>query len=115
MSADVLRRAAAKLREAAEAASEGPWTVDGDIQAVMAKDDVTIAYDDETGMGDAAYIALMHPDVGLAIAAWLDETAKHITEFADIVGLARSGDLTEPDEAAIAAAYEILREAPDVG
>lgn len=80
MSADLLRRAAAKLRETAEAATPGPWSVDGDIQAVKAAGGTTIAYDDETEMSDGQFIALMHPPVALALADLLERRALQIAD-----------------------------------
>jgi hypothetical protein len=113
MSADLLRRAAAKLREHTKAALPGPW------EAIESSPEeapgVWLARHADVGVdvdrdGDARYIALMHPPVALALADWLDETANHITEFAAVAGLVRAGDLTEVDNAALAVARAILRE-----
>ena len=81
MSGDLLRRAAAKLREAAEAATPGPWDIDGCIKDIKAANGVTIAYDDDTEMCDGRYITLVHPPVALALAGLLDRSADAITEL----------------------------------
>ncbi|RSS32280.1 hypothetical protein [Streptomyces sp. WAC08241] len=75
--ADELRAAAEKLREHADAASPGPWTEGG-----VGDFGWNVAFptpgtgagleDSEQGRADAAYIALMDPDVGHALADWLD-------------------------------------------
>jgi hypothetical protein len=84
MSADLLRRAAAKLREHANAASEGPWEADGvDIWAGTASD-VWAGEADERA--NASYAALMHPPVALALADWLDATAERIEILKPVVG-----------------------------
>ena len=82
MSADILRRAAALLREKSEKATPGPWlhernlgrlpanTVLGPVRGVGRDLPVTL---DALGR-DAAFIATMHPGVGLALADWLDWT-----------------------------------------
>ncbi|MFJ6319681.1 hypothetical protein ACIQJW_26725 [Streptomyces californicus] len=79
--ADLLRAAAEKLRkEAARAhrASPAPWAVT-DERVVRCADGMTVADRSETDhpaeRGDLLYIALMHPGVGLALAAWLDRAA----------------------------------------
>lgn len=99
--ADLLRRAAGKLRATAQAATSGPWAIDGDIQAVRAASGTTIAYDDETEMADGRYLALMHPPVALALADLLDDEA----------ALEDSGmQLSRTATAARALARAILRE-----
>jgi len=97
MSSDLLRRAAAKLREHAEAASPGPWrthdtwldwgghtaTVLRGAEGQPSIDGVawlpTFADDPWDGKrnvwNDAEYIALMHPAVALALAEWLESEA----------------------------------------
>ena len=75
MSAEKLREAAKALRERAEAATGDEWEhfPDG---LVWRTDDVpgdpTCA---AAQVEDAAYIATMHPGVGLALADWLDDVA----------------------------------------
>ena len=89
MSADRLREAAAVLRERAEAATPGPWEADGGEisqhwsrpepwQPVASGEVACMAYcygGSARGIDrdeDAAYIAMMHPPVALALADWLD-------------------------------------------
>ena len=97
MSAELLRKAATILRERAEAATPGPWgctserrpryiktaspivvdeadwgpDVGDQFQVVTASDSRAWRY------ADVAYIATMHPGVGLALADWLDLAARH--------------------------------------
>ncbi|GAA0738551.1 hypothetical protein Drose_04445 [Dactylosporangium roseum] len=83
MSADLLRRAAAKLREHARAASfsDDGWAVDlADSEVTTADGGMMIADTGELteGRPDASYIALMHPPVALALADWLDAQAQDI-------------------------------------
>lgn len=102
MTSDILRRAAARLREAAASATPGPWKVDGDLQAVKAANGITIAYDDECEMDDGRYLALMHPPVALALADLIDVALPY-------------ADMNRPESfpvyvKALAAARAILRE-----
>ena len=86
VSADTLRRAAAVLRERAEAATPGPWEGYYDDSSrpfwgvntyrtgdQVAMHDLDDCYEERHGVGgsDAYYIATMHPGVGLALADWL--------------------------------------------
>ncbi|MBT2429415.1 hypothetical protein J7F02_28315 [Streptomyces sp. ISL-112] len=86
--ADQLRAAAEKLREAAQAATPGPWrrhtasyphlVLQGLVNVPPSEADGMISTNlavDEAA--DATHIALMHPGVGLALAAWLDVAADH--------------------------------------
>jgi hypothetical protein len=96
MSADELRQAAATLRERAEAtthpghgwrladlaganevwADRGPAGFDAFMVATTA---TRLNPNPGTrGHSDAAYIATVHPGVGLALADWLDATADEI-------------------------------------
>ena len=64
MSADVLRKAAALMRERAEAAGPNdPWFTSDD---------------DANTPEDAEHIASWHPAVALAVADWLDATAVRV-------------------------------------
>jgi len=102
--ADTLRTAATRLREAATAATDGPWSWNrwhsstcptncddpacflllvGSLYGMVGSADVdrpeVFAVErsvQDGGEADAAYIALMHPGVGLALADWLDDAAK---------------------------------------
>ena len=97
MSADKLREAAKVLRERAEAATPGPWyweppspddwpSADESLMSSGAAskhggDEVVLSGwgHDASGISgsdaDRAYIATMHPGVGLALADWLDAEA----------------------------------------
>ena len=66
--ADEMRQAAATLCETAGAAAEG-WD---DVTGGVAR-----TWSDGCGQPDAAYIATMHPGVGLALAELLDVAASH--------------------------------------
>ena len=82
MSSDRLREAARVLRERAEAATPGPWEAtdnfghDAGRAYVIPSDPEIPTYVSAGGSPDedcdAAYIATVHPGVGLALADWLD-------------------------------------------
>lgn len=82
MTAARLREAAKVLRERAKAATPGPWWNGVSLGNVVFSstgldDDIAVT----EGFGkraDAAYIALVHPLVGLALADWLDDEACRI-------------------------------------
>ena len=98
MSADLLRRAAALMRERAEAATPGPWEAlaDGygdtsggrshedrrDLLWVRSgptnKGDIVSTYGQWTERSefDVLHIASWHPAVALAVADWLDVAAE---------------------------------------
>ena len=88
MSADRLREAARVLRERAEAATSPPWEArPGPLEGHwvaglggMPCRPIPGLIEDE----DAAYIATMHPGVGLALADWLDGAASN-AEFMQAV------------------------------
>lgn len=71
MSADVLRKAAALMRERAEAATGGPWLAYGHTVEGAG----TVYFDKHSLHGDADHIASWHPAVALAVADWLDDIA----------------------------------------
>lgn len=86
--ADELRTAAESLRKAAEAATDGPWISEtspvygfrvgtANMRAWVAFTGDYADEPDESGP-DAAYIAAMHPGVGLALAGWLESTAESL-------------------------------------
>jgi len=97
MSADLLRRAAAALRERAEKATPGPWeesVLGSEGYAVMAANPngglrrVRVSrhgYEDwDTDKANAEYVASMHPAVALAVATWLDSHADiHVLRTCD--------------------------------
>ena len=83
MSAARLREAEKVLRERAEAATPGPWeayarysplcgAIFGVHNLVDDLTDVDVVESQEVTAVDAAYIATMHPGVGLALADWLE-------------------------------------------
>jgi hypothetical protein len=96
MSADLLREAATTLRERAEAATPGPWSHYPDtfrtdipvhrLGSNAAQDaggvgDVGLTPAEHPhGFADAAYIATVHPGVGLALADWLDDVAAELEQ-----------------------------------
>ena len=99
--ADLLRRAAALMRERAEAATPGPWVRSGssietdhecspshdcwpvgDTYSGMKPDGST--YPRDLNRADAEHIASWHPAVALAVADWLDAEAE--SHRADLVG-----------------------------
>lgn len=108
MSAKTLWRAAALMRERAEAATPGEWR----IVPVGARADVRtepgIGYDYRGSAvataadsafgcaqyGDAAHIASWHPAVALAVADWLDvvanTSATHRAGFTEALAVARA-------------------------
>jgi len=109
MSADLLREAATLMRERATSPGvlESPWFVEvvdygeeGNVLAVGPSGDpypydvarqVTPAAD---GSGNADHIASWHPAVALAVADWLDVTAKNSApyraEFPQALAVART-------------------------
>ncbi|MEU8829389.1 hypothetical protein [Streptomyces sp900116325] len=89
--ADELRDAAEKLRSLAAAATPGPWegVVDDHgrkgVDASVWADSIGYYVTEKISSGerhtaDAAYIAAMHPGVGLALAKWLDRTAEAVEQ-----------------------------------
>ena len=75
MSAETLRRAAALMRERAEAASDGPWSNRrGPAEHVIDAWDVPIATVDTRE--NRRHIASWHPAVALAVADWLEQVAE---------------------------------------
>ena len=104
MSAETLRRAAALMRERAEAATPGPWLADvlGSegyaVREVNGKPQpgsriprpVRVArcgYEEwGTDKANAAHIASWHPAVALAVAGWLDDTASANERVAELSG-----------------------------
>lgn len=117
MSADVLRRAAAVLREHAEAATDGSWVEEysGETGPIVLAGDSHharewLARTQLLGaVWDAKYIALMHPPVGVALAAWLDAHGDLWDRWPKT--LADTGN--DPSPAALAVARAILREVSD--
>lgn len=86
MSGDTLRRAAALMRERAEATgwvtlhrpwgSDGEQVTGGDGQWMLVAT-ATDAFDDDDDSAVATHIASWHPAVTLAVADWLEYVADH--------------------------------------
>lgn len=77
MTADLLLRAADKIRDATPWTTAGPWAVastDGQGSAVHHGAHDTVAL--YASRPDAEHIALWHPIVALAVADWLTAEAK---------------------------------------
>ncbi len=76
--ADLLRRAAALMRERAQDATPGPWQVDTTDGADYVFDVATGGFcfvpdnNCQRPVANAAYIASWHPVVARAVADWLD-------------------------------------------
>lgn len=87
MSAETLRRAAALMRERAEAASAGPWKRYGmagvaghdweivDERRVECECGEPVALTGCATNADALHIASWHPAVALAVADWLESVS----------------------------------------
>ncbi len=92
MTADTLRRAAASMRERAEAATAGPWESwqDAHAQAIVSevgRRSFGVVAEPSRGPSDygeanAGHIASWHPAVALAVADWLDAESKRAADYA---------------------------------
>ncbi len=94
--ADELHAAAERLRRLAGAATAGPWAwrtdQPGQFQLVHPHQIAGFPVHPLNVLkannawpptdADAAYIAAMHPGVGMALAEWLDDTARHVESTA---------------------------------
>jgi len=125
--AAVLRRAAEKMRGLANAATEGPWVIGKSGMSVWvesATGDVFVADTGDQGNefaeADAAYIAAMHPGLGLLIADQWDAIADDMGDDEVVergvagIGILVLGCLFTPRKswtAAVAAARLFLGEA----
>lgn len=92
---EIIRKAAALMRERAEApfVTAGPWGVasaDGMGAAIHHGEHDTVAL--YASRADGAHIASWHPDVALAVADWLDAIARAVE---------RSGVAHYPEPASI--------------
>lgn len=88
MSADLLREAAALMRKRAEAAMPGPWEQTGVMgseynDVVDCPGAASIVADTDTSDENAEHIASWHPDVALAVADWLEATAREFDALGD--------------------------------
>ena len=78
---EIIRRAAALMREQAEAATPGPWQVDPTDGADYVFDVATGGFcfvpdnNCQRPVANAAHIASWHPVVALAVADWLEFVA----------------------------------------
>jgi hypothetical protein len=90
MSADLLREAAEVLRALSNGATDGPWAAGHECDGVLAERRTVVRADGKRVVTvgqtrphhhgpeaevNVAYIATMHPGVGLALADWLDTMA----------------------------------------
>ena len=114
MGAETLRRAAALMRERAEAATPGQWLVDADAAdfPVLAPDTSDFTWDGvficttrldekaDANRADADHIASWHPAVALAVADWLDGVAWAIDS---------DDELAEPGFGEPTAAFAVAR------
>lgn len=101
MSAELLREAAALMRERAEAAEgcrPSPWS-DGDGACIRCADGTRIG-NWIIGAEERAHIASWHPSVALAVADWLDSEAGVVD---DIMGG------THTTAAYVGPAFEVAR------
>jgi hypothetical protein len=83
---ETLTAAATLLRKQVKAATDGPWIVhqaNGFLRVDNDRDTTREAWTVKSGADlaeenrdTAEYIALMHPDVGLALADWLNDAAE---------------------------------------
>jgi hypothetical protein len=116
MSADLLRRAAAKLRDTVDMTLPAPWTViplpgdRGYDVAAFPSQRVFVAQD--LSESDAEWIALMDPAMAGPLAEWLDFAAEHWRIDAEIKHYPIRGIL---QRITADLARVILGEVPDVG
>lgn len=88
MTADLLRRAAALMRERAAGSLDGPWIwqmdEDSGEQYVTAGPngrDVATVNEWSQGLMDGAHIASWHPAVALAVADWIDDVHANLSTY----------------------------------
>ncbi|MEU2075464.1 hypothetical protein [Streptomyces sp. NPDC013489] len=105
--ADQLRTAAKELRDHVSTTSPAPWAVNqwGNVETAE-HEEVAEVWDLQAGPGNnAAYIALMGPDVGQALAKLLDHEAYRLS-------VAAPGWKREADPYALAVARAITGDTP---
>lgn len=110
MSADLLRRAAAKIRETAQAATPGPYrTVDVFPHGVA----LGLPYGDVHGAfapGTADHLALWSPDVAELVASLLDgAVVRHAHLTTDDIEMRAYGLAPEEAERALHAEFALAR------
>ena len=117
MSSGLLRRAAAEMRANAEGCIPGPWRVEMDEdsgqQYVVGARDIAEVHEWSTGLRNPEHIASWHPAVALAVANWLDDTARIADEqsaIATSAGIPITADeyVNANDKAALAVARAYL-------
>jgi len=125
VTADLLREAAALMRERAEKATTGPWEFRPRRGFESVNDaPATIGFKDTSGyfvmlregtwgtQGDMGYVASWHPAVALAVADWLDAAyadwhhSEHSLGAMSIRSM--SGQPNLPDGMALAVAHAYL-------
>lgn len=116
MSADLLRRAATRLRESALAAAEvapPSWRYAADDPCpnrVLLADDGTqaaaVVYEESELPKLSDYLTVVHPPVALALADWLDSHVGQLTHSGDL----RYADSPGDTQHAVAVARAVLRE-----
>lgn len=107
MNAGMLREAATRLRELAEAATEGPWVPDGPevgADGIWFAATVCGALSDDQDEANAAYIATVHPRVALAVADWLSTVADGEEYAAKVGGVVTDDYPDHPAALTVAAA-----------
>ncbi|MFC7929146.1 hypothetical protein [Streptomyces cinereoruber] len=84
--AEELRAAAQKLRETVAAASPGPWTVNdwGNVQTARHEEVAEVWPLQSKPDANAAYIALMGPDVGQHLADLLGSAVSFLADYPDL-------------------------------
>lgn len=120
MSADLLRRAATRLRESALAATPGPWVVEREVGVPFTEftlcsqapvefpyqRKITSVLTPDEEWPDLDYFALVHPPVALALAGWLADHAAQFGPNDDLRYVDSPGDT----QRAIEVARAVLRE-----
>lgn len=116
MTADLLRRAAARIRETAQAATPGPWwanpiATEAEVDVYSgtgSSEDIAVA--DGAYRADAEHIALWSPDVAELVAKVLDSAVQHFkTLTADDTALREWGMRPEEAESALAPEFALAR------
>ncbi|MBX9425470.1 hypothetical protein [Streptomyces lateritius] len=108
--ADELRAAAKELREYASTASPAPWAVNqcGNVET-SGHEEMAEVWPLQAAPGaNATYIALMGPDVGHALAQWLDYHAGMSDRLAQLFD---DPPLIPDDHPALAVARALIGEA----
>lgn len=98
---DILRAAAARLREREAATLPGPWWYDAENGIIDSRDseDTNSGFAYDVAEQDASWIVMMSPQLAAPLAAWLGDVA------ADMVAEQRS----VPDSAQQAYAVEVAQ------